>query len=176
METRHLVRRIDDFINYLKKEKNYSVHTLRNYRSDLVKFFEYLEEQGAVVIDKNTVSHYISFLLKYGFDSRSAARKLSTIKSFFKTLKRLDIIEGNPVLGIKTPKIKKHLPGFLTYEQIRQGFDNIGDIRDRAIMELLYSCGLRASELVGLNIEDIDFNRDEVRVRGKGRKERIVPL
>ncbi|MGB9720168.1 MAG: site-specific tyrosine recombinase/integron integrase [bacterium] len=175
MELKYLSAKLDDFINYLKKEKNYSTHTLRNYRIDLVKFFEYLREQGIAIVDKNVVSHYISFLLKYGFDSRSVARKLSTIKTFFRSLKHLGIISENPVSGIKTPKTKKHLPGFLTYEQIKQGF-NISNTRDRAIMELLYSCGLRASELVGLNLEDIDFNRQEVKVRGKGRKERILPL
>jgi tyrosine recombinase XerC len=175
MDIEALVVRIDDFIGYLRKEKNYSEHTLRNYQSDLSQFFEYLREQGTVNIDRDVISRYIGFLMKYGLDSRSAARKLSTIKTFFKTLKHLRVISDNPVLGIRTPKAKKHLPGFLTYEQIKMGFE-ISNMRDRAIMELLYSCGLRASELVGLNLEDIDFNREEVRVRGKGRKERIVPL
>lgn len=175
MEIENLANKIDDFIVYLKKEKNYSAHTLRNYKSDLEHFFEYLKEQGTQMFDKNSVSQYISFLMKYGLDARSAARKLSALKTFFKILKRLGLIDKNPIIGIRTPKQKKHLPGFLSYEQIRQAFD-IANIRDRAIMELLYSCGLRASELVGLNLEDIDFNREEVRVRGKGRKERIVPL
>lgn len=175
METEYLVNRIEDFIAYLKKEKNYSSHTLRNYKSDLEHFFEYLKEQGTSIFEKNCVSQFISFLMKYGLDARSVARKLSAIKTFFKILKRLGFIDKNPITGIRTPKQKKHLPGFLTYEQIKQGFD-ISDLRDRAIMELLYSCGLRASELVGLNLEDIDFNRGEVKVRGKGRKERIVPL
>jgi len=175
MQTEYLADKIEDFIAYLKKEKNYSAHTLRNYKNDLEQFFEYLQENGTATFDKNTVSQYISFLLRYGLDSRSAARKLSAIKTFFKTLKRLGYINENPIVEIKTPKLKKHLPGFLTYEQIKQSF-NISNLRDRAIMELLYSCGLRASELVGLNLEDIDFNREEVKVRGKGRKERIVPL
>ncbi len=175
METSYLLERIDDFIAYLKKEKNYAGHTLRNYKNDLKQLFEYLKERNREKCDKNAISQYISFLLKYGFDSRSAARKLSAIKTFFRTLKKLGYVNENPLTGIRTPKLKKHLPGFLTYEQVKQAF-RISNLRDRAIMELLYSCGLRASELVGLNLEDIDFNREEVRVRGKGRKERIVPL
>ncbi len=175
MDIGYLVSRVNDFVGFLKKEKNYSQHTLRNYQKDIEQFFSYLQEQGIDEFDKNTVSQYMAFLLKYGFDSRTAARRLSAIRTFFKVLKKLGLIDYNPVVGIKTPKIKKHLPGFLTYEQIKEGLE-IDNRRDRAIMELLYSCGLRASELVGLNLEDIDFNREEVRVRGKGRKERIIPL
>ncbi|MGQ9817699.1 MAG: site-specific tyrosine recombinase/integron integrase [bacterium] len=175
METEYLASKIEDFIAYLKKEKNYSFHTLRNYKSDLEKFFGYLKEQGTSIFEKNCVSQFMIFLMKYGLDARSVARKLSAIKTFFKILKRLGLIDKNPIAGIRTPKQKKHLPGFLTYEQIKEGF-NIVNLRDRAILELLYSCGLRASELVGLNLEDVDFNREEVKVRGKGRKERIVPL
>uniref|UniRef100_A0A7V3RFY7 Tyrosine recombinase XerC n=1 Tax=candidate division WOR-3 bacterium TaxID=2052148 RepID=A0A7V3RFY7_UNCW3 len=175
MKIEELGSMIDTFIDFLKKEKNYSEHTLRNYRNDIRSFFNYLREEDIEEFDKSSVSKYIGFLLKYGFDSRTAARRLSAIRTFFKILKKLKLIEENPVTGIKTPKIKKHLPGFLTYEQIKKGFE-IDDTRDRAIMELLYSCGLRASELVGLNLEDIDFNRDEIKVRGKGKKERIIPL
>ncbi len=175
MDIEYLTSKISDFINFLKKEKNYSEHTLRNYQKDIEQFFGYLQEQKIEKPDKNGVSQYIAFLLKYGFDSRTAARRLSAIKTFFKTLKNLGFIDNNPVIGIKTPKIKKHLPGFLTYMQIKKAFE-IDNKRDRAIMEVLYSCGLRASELVGLNLEDVDFNREEVKVRGKGRKVRIVPL
>uniref|UniRef100_A0A7C6EHE3 Tyrosine recombinase XerC n=1 Tax=candidate division WOR-3 bacterium TaxID=2052148 RepID=A0A7C6EHE3_UNCW3 len=175
MDIKYLVSSVSDFIDFLKKEKNYSQHTLRNYQKDIEQFFGYLQEQGASKFDKNAVSQYMAFLLKYGFDARTAARRLSAIRTFFKVLKKLGLIDYNPVVGIRTPKVKKHLPGFLTYEQIKEGLE-IDNRRDRAIMELLYSCGLRAGELVGLNLEDIDFNREEVRVRGKGRKERIIPL
>ncbi len=175
MEIKYLVSKVDNFIDFLKKERNYSEHTLRNYRNDIEQFFSYLQEQKIEKFDKNYVSQYMAFLLKYGFDSRTAARRLSALRTFFKILKKLELIDNNPVVGIKTPKIKKHLPGFLTYGQIKEGFE-VSNKRDKAIMELLYSCGLRAGELVSLNLEDIDFNREEVRVKGKGRKERIVPL
>lgn len=175
MERDVLYSKINDFILYLEKEKNYSQHTLRAYRRDLWTFFDFLKDKGRSVVDQNVITYFIGYLLKYGLDARTVARKLSSLKSFFKTLKRMRIVSENPAAGIKTPKTKKHLPGFLTYEQVKRGME-IGDPRDKAIMELLYSCGLRASELVSLNVDDIDFNREEVRVTGKGDKQRIVPL
>uniref|UniRef100_A0A7C4XDZ6 Tyrosine recombinase XerC n=1 Tax=candidate division WOR-3 bacterium TaxID=2052148 RepID=A0A7C4XDZ6_UNCW3 len=176
MEREIIRRRIDDFIIYLQKERNYSPLTLKGYKTDLRQFFDYLMEKAIETIDYNAVSQYFAFLLKYGTTPRSVSRKLSALKSFFKFLKKKGIVSENPTLGIKSPKIKRHLPGFLTYPQIKESFEAIDDLRDRAILELLYSCGLRASELVGLNLDDIDFNREEIRVKGKGRKERVIPL
>jgi len=175
MNREYLFAKINDFISYLQKEKNYSLHTLRAYRNDLKSFFDFLREKGESEIDNQAISRYIGFLLKYGFDTKSVARKLSSLKSFFKVLKKIGQITENPAELIKTPKTKRHLPGFLTYQQIEEGFA-IDNLRDRAIIETLYSCGLRASELVGINIGDIDLNRDEVKVKGKGSKERIVPV
>ena len=175
MDRDFLYHKINDFILHLEKEKNYSKHTLRAYRRDLETFFGFLEEKRMSVVDQNVITFFVGYLLKYGLDARTVARKLSSLKSFFKTLKKMGIVTENPAAGIKTPKTKKHLPGFLTYEQVKQGLE-IGDPRDKAIMELLYSCGLRASELVGLNVSDIDLNREEVRITGKGDKQRIVPL
>jgi len=175
MERDFLYSKINDFILYLEKEKNYSKHTVRAYKRDLETFFDFLMEKGRSVVDQNVISFFVGHLLKYGLDARTVARKLSSLKSFFKTLKRMEIVSENPAAGIKTPKTKKHLPGFLTYEQVKEGME-IGDPRDKAIMEMLYSCGLRASELVSLNVSDIDLNREEVRITGKGDKQRIVPL
>lgn len=175
MEREYLFSEVNDFISYLQKERNYSGHTLRAYRKDLESFFDFLREKDEQKIDSNVISFYIGFLLKYGFNPRSVARKLSTLKSFFKVLRKMGIITESPADTIKTPRIKKHLPGFLTYHQIEQSLE-INDLRDRAIMEILYSCGLRASELVGLNVDDVDLKSDEVKIRGKGNKERIVPL
>ncbi len=175
MDRDFLYHKINDFILHLEKEKNYSKHTLRAYRRDLETFFDFLEEKGMSVVDQNVITFFVGYLLKYGLDARTVARKLSSLKSYFKTLKKVGIVTENPAAGIKTPKTKKHLPGFLTYEQVKKGLE-IGDPRDKAIMELLYSCGLRASELVSLNVDDIDLNREEVRITGKGDKQRIVPL
>jgi site-specific recombinase XerD len=175
MNRDYLTAKINDFITHLNKEKNYSPYTLKAYRNDLEGFFNLLREKNISTVDTNAISFYVGFLLKYGFEPKSVARKLSTIKSFFKILKRMGFVSQNPAELIKTPKTKKHLPGFLTYEQIEQGLE-INGVRDRAIMEVLYCCGLRAGELVGLNVDDIDFARDDVKIRGKGNKERIVPL
>ncbi|MCK4452847.1 MAG: tyrosine recombinase XerC [Candidatus Stahlbacteria bacterium] len=175
MEREFLFSKIDDFILYLQKEKNYSIHTLRAYKKDLESFFDFLREKKKSDVDQKVITFFIGFLLKYGMDARTVARKLSSLKSFFKGLKKMGIISENPAETIKTPKIKKHLPGFLSYDQIKKALE-IDDPRNRAIMEILYSCGLRAGELVGLNISDIDFNRDEVKIKGKGDKQRIVPL
>lgn len=175
MDREFLANKISEFISYLGKEKNYSPHTLRAYRADLEHFFDFFRVKKITVIDRNVITMFIGFLLKYGMDSRTVARKLSCLKSFFKIMKRLGVIESNPVTSIRTPKTKKHLPGFLTYEQIEKAM-RITHPRDRAIMEVLYSCGLRAAELVNLKIADIDFNRDEVRIRGKGNKQRISPI
>lgn len=175
MEREDLFGKVNDFIVYLQKEKNYSHHTLRAYRADLEGFFDFLRVKKRKQVDQNAITLFMGFLLKYGLDARSVARKLSCIKSFFKFLKKTDVISENPAVIIKTPKIKKHLPGFLSYAQVEKAMQ-ISNPRDRAIMEVLYSCGLRASELVNMKIADIDFNRDEIKVKGKGNKQRIIPF
>ena len=175
MEREDLFGKVNDFIVYLQKEKNSSHHTLRAYRADLEGFFDFLRVKKRKQVDQNAITLFMGFLLKYGLDARSVARKLSCIKSFFRFLKKTDVISENPAVIIKTPKIKKHLPGFLSYAQVEKAMQ-ISNPRDRAIMEVLYSCGLRASELVNIKIADIDFNRDEVKVKGKGNKQRIVPI
>jgi integrase/recombinase XerC len=175
METTHVAREISAFIGYLRKEKNYSEHTIRAYQRDIEVFIDFLGDNRIQEIDSDVISYYIAFLLKYGFDKNTVARKLSSLKSFFKALKRMGSITENPAGVIKTPKKKKHLPGFLTYEQVEKSMA-IEDPRDSAIMEVLYSCGLRASELTGLNVGDVDMHQEEIRVMGKGGKERILPL
>ena len=175
MQREDLYSHVNDFIHYLQKEKNYSGHTSRAYQSDLEQFFDFLRIQKTGEVDKNAIMFFVSFSLRHGLDARSVARRLSTIKSFFRFLKRTGVITDNPALVIKTPKTKKHLPGFLTYEQVEQALQ-VTKPRDRAIMEVLYSCGLRAAELVGLDVKDLDFNKDEIKVKGKGNKQRILPI
>jgi integrase/recombinase XerC len=175
MNTVDLSDKIITFVDYLRKEKNYSENTVRAYRRDIEMFIGFLTDEDIAEVDTNIVSYYIAFLLKHGLDATTVARKLSSLKSFFKTLKKFELIIENPADVIKTPKKKKHLPGFLTYEQVEDSL-KIEDPRDAAIMEVLYSCGLRASELTGLNGGDVDLFQLEVRVMGKGGKERILPL
>ncbi len=175
MDTHYLAEKLNDFIDYLIKEKNYSKHTIRAYQKDIEAFLQFVEDGNIGAVDSNVVSYYIAFLLRHGLDRTTVARKLSSIKSFFKTLKKLNLVTENPADIIRTPKKKKHLPGFLTYEQIEKSLQ-IEDPRDSAIMEVLYSCGLRAAELTGLNVDDVDLKQEEIRVMGKGGKERILPL
>lgn len=162
-------------LTYLRKEKNYSEHTIRAYRQDIGGFFDFLQEKGISTVDTDVLLSFVASLLRYGLEPATVARKLSSLKSFFKVLKRLGVVSQSPADMIRTPRKKRHLPGVLTYEQIEEGM-KIENPRDRAMMELLYSCGLRASELVGLNLDDIDFGQEEVRVMGKGGKERILPM
>jgi len=175
MDTDFLSGKLPGFLTYLRKERNYSEHTIRAYKQDMEAFFDFLKDKDISKVDSNVVSYFIAFLLKYGLDTTTVARKLSSLKSFFKVLKKMGFVAENPAGIIKTPKKKKHLPGFLTYEQIEDGM-KIENPRDSAMMEMLYSCGLRASELIGLDVDDVDLQKEEVRVLGKGGKERILPL
>ena len=175
MELLRFKENLPDFISYLKKERNYSSHTVRSYQSDINGFIKYLSDEKLNMITQKSITHYMNFLIRYGIDARSVARKLSALKSFFRYLQKNVPDVENIAAVIKTPKIKKHLPGVIPYESLKNAFV-IEHRRDRAIMEVIYSCGLRASELVGLNLQDIDLYREEIKVRGKGNKQRILPL
>jgi tyrosine recombinase XerC len=177
-------RATEKFLEYLAQEKQFSSHTVRSYRIDLEQFLDFnndrLGNKDMKAMRREDIRDYLGFLLRYGYERRSAARKLSTIKSFFKFLVREKLADFNPARDVKTPKIEKRLPGFLTQYQAQKALQIIGDdeasCRNRAILETLYGAGLRAAELVGLDIESIDFNSEIMRVKGKGNKERIVPL
>jgi len=174
----------DDFLAWLEKEKHYSDHTLRSYASDLGQFFEYcLDRLGGKPLAALThadVRDFLGALLRYGYEKRSAARKLSSVKSFLRFLVRRGTLQANPAIAVKGPRLERRLPGFLTQYQVREALEIKGNeeviVRERAILETLYGSGLRAAELVGLNVADVDFVAETIRVRGKGGKERIVPL
>jgi len=176
---------IHQFIQYLSLEKNASPHTCRNYSRDLDEFENFLE--GAKVgdgeiakVDRMTIRMYLSFLHRKNKKS-SIARKLSTLRSFFKYLVKEQIVTLNPAKSVATPKVEKPLPAALTVDETfrlmgsTDGTKKHG-LRDHAILELLYSSGLRVGELVGLNSSHLDLDLGIVRVMGKGRKERIVPV
>lgn len=177
-------RATEKFLEYLAQEKLFSPHTVRSYRIDLEQFFDFNDDRlggkDLKAMRREDIRDYLGFLLRYGYERRSAARKLSTIKSFFKFLVREKIADFNPARDVKTPKIEKRLPGFLTQYQAQKALQIIGDdetsCRNRAILETLYGAGLRAAELVGLDADSIDFTSEIMRVKGKGNKERIVPL
>lgn len=181
---------IDDFLKHLKYERNASPHTLRNYESDLIQFYDYVappDEKGrrrsvnVRDIDHLTIREYMSKLYDLKKKKSSIHRKVASLRTFFRFLCREGVLEMNPAKLVATPRVERTLPNHLTIEQMVR-FIETPDIetllgkRDRAMLELLYASGLRVSELVGLNITDIDFTNQTVRVKGKGRKERIVPF
>jgi integrase/recombinase XerC len=163
---------------------NASPHTLRNYASDLQQFEQYLRSEGAeppplASIDHLHLREFLGWLFSRGNGRRTVARKLAALRAFFRFLAREGALSANPARLVTTPKIPKLLPPVMSAEQANNLVDSSGKegtARDRLILELLYGCGLRVSELVGLNLEDFDWGEHWIRVRGKGRKERQVPF
>jgi integrase/recombinase XerC len=181
---------IQQYAEHLRGERNYSPHTLRNYLSDLAQFHEFLKRRGFclgaggnVEVGKIDVHVIRSYLASLGIDRKksSVGRKLAAMKKFFRYLIAAHKIDKDPLLLIHSPKQEKPLPAFLSVDDVFQllgavKIKNGLDVRDRAILEVFYSTGIRVSELVGLNWADIDFQVEIVRVVGKGSKERIVPI
>ena len=177
---------IDKYLDYLRLEKNYSPHTITNYAVDLRDFYDYLVENNKKGIDINNIDYFIlrkflSLLVAKSLNKRSISRKISTLKSFFKFLLREGNIKSNPAASLIYPKIDKKLPVFLTEEQVVKILDAVDkrdlySLRDKAILEFLYSTGARVSEVTNLKIDDIDFIGGIAKVKGKGRKERLLPL
>ena len=177
------------FLDHLRYERNVSAHTLRNYESDLRQFFDYLAPLAAGQrsapaigeIDHLTIREWLSTLHSDRKKKTSIARKLATLRTFFQFLVREEVIEANPAKLVATPRKEKKLPVHLSIEDAIRFIEtpdaetDFGK-RDRAILELLYATGIRVSELVGINLRDIDFKNHLVRVFGKRRKERIVPF
>jgi len=174
---------LDRFINYMQAVRNASPHTLRGYATDLAQFLGFLEDEELSTargdVDSRTVRRYLARLQKHGLGKASTARKLASLRAFFKYLLRKQLIEINPTIGLSSPKLDKRLPKFLRPEQIEallqrpDTSDPIGG-RDVAILEVLYATGVRVSELVGMELKDIDLHAGEIRVLGKGSKERIT--
>ncbi|HVM95619.1 MAG TPA: tyrosine recombinase XerC [Candidatus Acidoferrales bacterium] len=180
-----------EFEDALRVEENASVHTLRNYASDLFQLRAFLMEQGTALnakgddigvegVDSLAIRAFLAHLLRRNRKS-SVGRKLSSTKGFFRFLKRRGAIEIDPTIGITTPKKEHQLPVHLTVDDMFRLLeappgDTPSGLRDRAILETLYSCGVRVSELVSLNWDDIDLGLEIVRIRGKGNKERLVPI
>ncbi|MGI5891352.1 MAG: tyrosine recombinase XerC [Bacillota bacterium] len=173
---------------YLIAEKNYSTHTLRAYESDLLDLAAFMAREQACTpvdidinaIDNLLIRHYLSYLRQSGLSKRSIARKLSTIRSFYHFITRENLLKEAKNFTVSTPKADQYLPRFLYYPEIEALLtapdESLGGLRDKAILEVIYGAGLRVSELVSLNIGDIDYSVGYLRVFGKGSKERIVPI
>ena len=182
---------IERYVNYLRYERNASPHTVRNYRSDLLQLRDYLAEGRATAavdvrsVDALRIRGFLSMLFSRQEKKSSIARKLSAVRAFFKFLKREGVLAENPSTLVSTPKQDKTLPRIMTEEEMNTFLDRVAEAaktgdpamrRDRATLELLYASGLRVSELVGLDLRSVNFGDCMVLVRGKGRKERIVPF
>ena len=170
------------YISYLEVERNVSPYTVRNYTNDLRDFFQFLKAKkiGSLrEVDRHTLRDYLSHLMELDLVKASIARKLSAIRSFYRYLLREGLVSTNPAATTASPKLDKRLPSFLTIEEMRQlleapDLSTPRGLRDRTLMELLYASGLRVSELVNLNLEQVNLDSHEIRVWGKGSKERVV--
>lgn len=178
---------LDSFLNYIQYEKRYSKHTSDCYRLDITQFSKYIKEEyeleKLVEVKHLHIRSWVVNLVTKGLSAKSINRKISSLKSFYKYLKKKEEITLNPTNKIIAPKLSKRLPKFIQTENLERLFtyeeafgDNFQGLRDRLIMELLYSTGMRRSELINLKDRDVDFHKNQIKVLGKGNKERVIPI
>ena len=170
----------DKFLTYLKVEKNYSKHTLVNYAHDLKNFYAFLGNGRLADADILVLRKYLALLKEKGLSKRTVARHMAALRTFFRFLIREGYLKKNPMSALRTPKLEKKLPMVLDENEVSRLMEAPGDDlsgrRDRAILETLYSTGMRVSEVVQLNCEGVDFIGGVARVLGKGSKERLCPI
>ncbi len=171
---------IDNFIRYLEVQRGASQHTIRAYGKDLEEFSSFVNKRPEE-IELIDVRGFIARQIKDGLNKATAGRRLASVRSFLRFLQREGYVKFNPAKLVSTPKTQRLLPKFLTVDDVFSLVEKPGNIgfthaRDRAILELLYSSGLRVGEIAGLNAEDVNTKEGLVKVRGKGKKERILPV
>lgn len=177
---------VERFLRFMKVERDASDLTIKSYAEDLLALREYLEDllkQPPRVVSITTLDlrDYVAAVNEAGYAKSSIARRLASMRTFFRFAQREGLIDHNPATPLRNPRPNRHLPHFLSSSDLKKLFsapsaqEPLG-LRDRAILETMYSCGLRVSEAVGINDGDLDFEQELVRVRGKGRKERLAPL
>ena len=172
---------LESYLRTLRAERNLSPYTLRNYATDLHAFIDFMEEEGGdpLQADRHTLRRYLARLMEANVASGSLTRKVSTIRGFYRYLELAGHLEISPFQGVRGPRRPRRLPSFLNNEDVSalvsapEANTPLG-LRDRALMELLYAAGIRVSELVGLAVADVNLGDGLLRVRGKGRKERVV--
>jgi len=181
-----LNKQLTDFIEYAEKEKGYSIHTIKSYTNDLNRFDQFMKSYTnnqtwkMNLVDRQTIRHFLGKEFEEDFGSRTVARRLATIKSVCKYLHKNGELDTNPASEVKTPKTPKTLPVYIREKAIDELMNCPSDstltgIRDRALLELFYSTGMRLSELVNLNLGHFIHDQQCVRVFGKGKKERLIP-
>ncbi|MCD6374015.1 MAG: tyrosine recombinase XerC [Caldisericaceae bacterium] len=180
-------KKVRDFLRYLYLERRFTRNTITSYGTDLVQFQRFLENHLGTsqinwsLVDKRTIRYFLINLQEQNVSKRTVARKLATLKSFFRYLVKNEILESNPVSSIKMPKLEKKLPEYLSVSETEKllslpDFKTFEGLRDLAILELFYGTGIRLSELINLKVDQIDLKQQLIRVIGKGNKERIVPF
>ncbi|MDL2292049.1 tyrosine-type recombinase/integrase [Acholeplasma sp. OttesenSCG-928-E16] len=180
------MKELEAFKDYLYSEKNYSKNTVISYETDIIDFYNFIHKEGFAdslldVTRDRIARNYISYLEDLKFSNKTIARRISALNKFYSYLKQLRLIEVNVFETIKAPKIGKSLPKFLNDEEINMLFESIDTNsalgkRNYLILEMLFSLGLRASELVNINIKDIRLSSNQILIHGKGSKDRYVPL
>lgn len=182
-----MLAELESFINYLSVERGHSGHTLSAYRNDLSSLHVFLVENAKVAPHWNSVSEsdirsYLLDLDERGYAPSTKSRKIAAAKSFFKFLHQEQIIDENPLTDVRQPKAGQSLPKALTIEEVdlllgaASDMDTAEEVRDIAMVELMYAAGLRVSELVGLDLRDVDLDAGTIRTIGKGSKERVIPI
>lgn len=183
------MQEIQEFLTFLEKERNDSAHTVKAYAHDLEAFAAFCRQQSDswnwANVDRLTVRSFLAHEQRRGLSKRSAARALSALRTFYRFLNATRGLDVNPARATRTPKLDKTLPTHLDRAEVEMLFadaearaaaGSFRELRDLAMLELFYSTGIRLSELAGLNDPDVDLVSDQVKVRGKGKKERIVPV
>ena len=170
---------LEDFKTYLEVERNFSTHTTRAYASDVLSFILWLDTIPVEKADFNKLREYIYFIQRFEYQKTTLSRKIAALRTFYKYLYREHIVETNPAMALNAPKRPKPLPKFLSTEEIENILNHVkittpAGYRNRVILELLWATGMRISELSGLNLGDLNLENNEIRVFGKGAKERIV--
>ena len=170
---------LEDFKSYIIAEKNFSKHTAKAYYSDILSFLVWMDEQSCEEVNFEKVREYLHFIQRFNYKKTTIARKIASLRTFYKYLYRERKVDSNPAMNLTTPKRPKSLPKFLTPDEVEQILNNIkietpSGYRNRAILELLWATGMRISELAGLNFGDLNLEHNEIRVFGKGSKERII--
>ena len=176
-------RQIRLFLSEMAHARNYSAHTIRAYTRDLSEFLDFLIERGRSLANARTIDvrAFLASLRERELSRATIARKLSAVRSLHKFLIARGHRETNPVIGLRTPRLHRKLPRFLDETEVRELVESpdtttLPGLRDRAVLETLYSTGMRVSELVGINVGDVDFLSEAIRTRGKGNKARLVPV
>lgn len=184
---KHNILLVNTFLDYLKFEKRYSANTIISYRSDLIEFFDYIEIQfgdiEVMLINHNYIRSWLASVKSMGIGVKSINRKISSLKSFFKYQLKMEVIEVSPMNKVISPKIGKRLPVFIKESETIQLVDLLNNTSEdwkslnaKILISVFYATGMRLSELISLKDTQIDFSRSQIKVLGKGSKERIIPV